>query len=106
MIGAAWPTGGTPPIAKPVAARTNAASALSTGSPSNALSAASLTRPVPLAITSTGRSVCRVLKTSDLAICATVQPIASAASFAVRVVVGISTIRPVKPRDAKASCTF
>jgi hypothetical protein len=33
FIGAGWPSGATPPMAKPVCVRTNAASALAVGSP-------------------------------------------------------------------------
>ena len=52
---------------------------------------ASSTRLTPEATTSTARPVVSARKTSDLAICATVQPIAAAASAAVRVLASNSS---------------
>jgi len=59
----------------------------------------------PLAITSTGRPVARARNTRDLAIWATAQPIAAAASAEVRVDFGNSRTEKSKPRAASASCT-
>ena len=49
-----WPTGGTPPMAKPVASRTKSASARTIGSPISAATFFSSTRFAPEATTSTG----------------------------------------------------
>src|SRR5690606_32519414 len=103
--GSAWPTGGTPPIANPVLARTNAASARSIRSPNAAATAFSLTRLAPLAITRTGRFDGTARKISDFAICPTEQPIAAAASAAVRVVSGNSTTSASWPRSRRARRT-
>src|SRR5262245_65443239 len=93
-------------MAKPVRSRTNAASALATGSPTRAASFASSTRLAPEAMTSTPRSVSVPRKTRDLAIWSTWQPRAAAASAALRVERASSRISPVKPRAASASRTF
>ena len=82
--GRACPRGGTPPIAKPVCSRTNAGSARPIGSPSKDAMRCSLTRLPPLVMTSTARPLFAARKTSDLAMCATSQPTASAACAAVR----------------------
>ena len=60
----------------------------------------------PLAITRIGRSPGRLRKISDLAICATVQPTAAAASAEVRVDASCSTTVQANPRAASASWTF
>src|SRR6266545_110345 len=101
--GAGWPSGATPPIAKPVCARTNAASALAIGSPASSPRRSSFTRFAPLATTRIGRSVRAPRKTSDLTIWPTEQPTASAASWAVRVLAGSSTTRHGKPSAINAS---
>src|SRR5438270_13009600 len=50
-IGFTWPTGATPPIAKPVFARTKSASARSSASPTTVATLASSTRWAPLVTT-------------------------------------------------------
>eukprot|EP01022_Parablepharisma_sp_SALTPOND_P017912 TRINITY_DN290_c1_g3_i4.p2 TRINITY_DN290_c1_g3~~TRINITY_DN290_c1_g3_i4.p2 ORF type:complete len:1276 (+),score=518.94 TRINITY_DN290_c1_g3_i4:24104-27931(+) len=85
-----WPTGQTPPMAQPVFSRTNLASALPSG-PTRAVTLDSSTRLPPLAITSTGASSARRRKMMDLAISATPQPTAAAASAEVRPVEGSIT---------------
>ena len=74
------PTGATPPMANPVSARTNSASALPMVSPSSVASFISSTRFAPLAIARTARSEGLARNTRDFAICATEHPIAAAAS--------------------------
>src|SRR5947209_13430085 len=83
-IGFTWPTGATPPIAKPVSARTKSASARSSVSPTRAATLASSTRWAPLVATRSARPESRSRKTSDLTIWSTRQPTARAASAAVR----------------------
>ena len=85
------PTGGTPPMAKPVASRTKSASARAIGSPTAAAAFFSSTRSTPEAMTSTARPLVPPRKISDLAISATSQPIAAAASAAVRVLASNSS---------------
>src|SRR5579859_5572612 len=85
--------------------RTNVASALPMGSPSAVAIFASSTRLTPLAITSTGFPL-RLLNTSDFAICATVQPIAAAASAEVRAVTGICLTCASEPAARNSSCTL
>ena len=75
-----WPTGATPPMAKPVAARTKSASALAMGSPTAAASLPISTRRAPEDITRIGVSLAPPRKTSELAIWPTSQPRNSAAS--------------------------
>src|SRR5581483_9728141 len=104
------PTGATPPIANPVSARTESASALPMVSPSFFASFASSTRVAPLSITRIARPPGRskeglARKTSDFAICATEQPIAAAASAEVRVEAENSLISVSTPRSAKACRT-
>ena len=65
-------------------------------SPSATAILPSFTRLTPLAITSTGLPLLD-LNTSDLAICATVQPIAAAASAAVRAVTSNCLTRASEP---------
>src|SRR5579872_2844809 len=84
--------------------RTKLASALPMGSPRAAAIFASSTRLTPLAITSTGLPL-RLLNTSDFAICATVQPIAAAASAEVRAVTGICRTAAAEPAARNSSCT-
>ena len=84
-IGDVWPTGGTPPMAKPVRSRTNSASAFASGSPTAAAARWTSTRLAPLTIRRMGSPLAFPRKTSDFAICPTSQPIAFAASSAVRV---------------------
>ena len=87
------PEGGTPPIAKPVAL----AHEVRVG-PLGARAAASSTVFAPLHSTSTG-SPSRT-NTSDLTICPTSQPIAAAASCAVRVTLRVLARRRPKASDA------
>jgi hypothetical protein len=101
--GVAWPTGGTPPIVKPVAARTNSASARPIGSPTTLSTSFSSTRLTPDATMSTERLLRTVRNMSDFAICGTVQPIADAASAAVRVLASNSRTVNASPRTA---CTL
>src|SRR5437667_1146050 len=74
------------------------------GSPSAAAILASSTRLTPLAITSTGLPLL-VLKTRDFAICATVQPMATAASAAVRAVIGSCLTWDSEPAARNSSWT-
>ena len=97
-----WPTGGTPPIAKPVLSRTKSGSARLTVSPIRAATFFSSTRLAPLATTSTGRPLSRPRNTSDFAIWSIVQPIAAAASAEVRVPSGNSRTSKAKPRASSA----
>jgi hypothetical protein len=78
------------------------ASARSIFSPSNSRTFFSSTRLTPEAMTSTVRPLAD-LKTSDLAISATVQPMAAAASCEVRVLASNSTTSKAGPRTA---CTL
>src|SRR5262245_5042348 len=97
-----WPTGATPPMAKPVLSRTKVASALAMRSPTAAATSFSSARLTPLAITSTARFEPTARKTTDFAICATVQPIAAAASAEVRVVSLNSLISGLCPTSLRA----
>src|SRR4051812_40293689 len=99
------PTGATPPMAKPVSARTNSASALPMVSPSAAASFFSSTRLAPLAITRIARPEGFARNTSDFAICATEHPIAAAASAEVRVEAANSLISACSPNTASADLT-
>lgn len=101
-----WPTGGTPPMAKPVCSRTKAAGAFSSGSLRSVATRHSLTRLAPLVTTRMGRPVFAVRNTSDLAIWPTWQPTAAAASAAVRVGVSDSTTSRSRPSARSVSCTF
>jgi hypothetical protein len=76
-----WPSGATPPIVKPVISRTQRPSARANAVPSAAAALSGSTRLAPEVTTRAGRSPAR--KIIDLAICATVQPTAAAASSAV-----------------------
>ncbi len=76
------------------------------GSPASLPIAFSSTRFAPLATTSNAFPLARPRKTIDFAICPTAQPIARAASRAVRVVSGIATTWNGAPRRASASCTL
>src|SRR2546426_1155246 len=105
-IGVAWAIGGMPPIAKPVTCRTNAAGALPSASLTCMPPRDSFTGLAPLVMTSTARSVCAVLNTSDFAICPTWQPTSLAASAAVRVGCSDSTTSEDRPRARSASWTF
>ena len=78
-------------VAKPVWARTNSASGRVIFSPASAANRFSSTRLLPEAITSSAWPLVLPAKTSDLAICPTVQPAAAAASTDVRVESGSST---------------
>src|SRR5213593_4281179 len=95
-----------PPMAKPVTCRTNAAGALPSASLTCMPTRNSFTVLAPLVMTSTARSVCAVLKTSDFAICPTWQPTSFAASAAVRVGCSDSTTSADRPRARSASWTF
>ncbi len=95
-----WPTGGTPPIAKPVASRTKSASARAIGSPIAAAAFFSSTRSTPEAMIKTARPLVAPRKISDFAICATSQPIAAAASAAVRVLASNSRTSNRSPSAA------
>ena len=101
--GPAWPRGGTPPIAKPVAARTNPASARPTSAPTASDSLAVSTRSSPLTTATTALSPAR--NTSDFAISATVQPTACAASAAVRVESGRVRISQSSESASRAAFT-
>jgi len=101
--GVRWPTGATPPIANPVTSRTQSASARASFTPSTAAAFAASTRLAPEVMTTTGRSAAR--NTIDLAICATVQPTAAAASAAVRVLAGNSMMVSGWPAAARAERT-
>src|SRR5450830_601623 len=81
--GLRWPTGDTPPMAKPVLARTKSASARPV-LPTRASTFFSSTRRSPEAITSTARLSLLRLKMMLLAIWPTATPRVSAASWAVR----------------------
>src|SRR6185503_18935803 len=96
-MGVAWPTGATPPMAKPVRSRTKSAFALPIGSPTTAARRAVSTRRAPDDMTSTAPSVRSVRNTSELAICATSQPRNAAAASAVRAAPGSSTIGEAMP---------
>jgi hypothetical protein len=97
-------SGGTPPMASPVTSRTNAASALSTGSPRSAATFRSSTRWAPLAMTSTGRPDA-ARKTSDFAIRPASQPSTRAASADVRAGTAYSMTAVATPCAASASAT-
>ena len=103
MTGVAWATGGTPPMAKPVFSRTNCPSALPSFRPVAASTLAVLTRLLPEAMISTARPLASSRKIRDLAICGTVQPMASAASAAVRVEAGSSLTAKLNPRSLRKS---
>ena len=103
--GVAWPKGGIPPIANPVAVRTKAALGRSIASPTASATWASLTRLAPETRKSNGRPLSTPLKTRDLTISPTEQPQATAASSAVRVELGIVWIVTDKPKDLAASRT-
>src|SRR6267378_2100910 len=101
----AWPKGGTPPIANPVAARAVSASAFLTGSPATPASRLSSSLFAPLTSATTGRPP--ATNTSDLTICPSSQPTACAASTAVRVPSGNSlTAMPAPEADNQASNRF
>src|SRR5947199_438835 len=105
VSGAGCARGATPPIAKPVCARTKSASARPTDSPRSAPSFASSTRLAPLVSTSSGRPLSRRRNTSDFTICATSQPTAAAASADVRAACSRTTIVVATPAAASASAT-
>src|SRR6516165_1953709 len=105
-IGRQCPTGGTPPILKPVDSRTKSGVAFSICSPINSDIWCSFTRFAPLAITSTGLPDSAALKMMDFAIWATEHPITFAASFAVLVVVGISVTSASTPTLRRYSRTL
>ena len=105
FTGLMWPTGATPPMAKPVSARTKSASARPSTSPAVAAMCFSSTRLVPLASTRIASPVSSPRKTSDLTIWETVQPMASAASCAVRVLASSSTASSARPEAASAALT-
>src|SRR5437660_10025428 len=73
-------------------------------SPSAAATLFSSTRLTPLAITRTGRPDL-LRNTSDLAICATVQPMAAAASAALRAVASNMRTAQSEPAARNCSCT-
>src|SRR5687768_5012088 len=103
--GAGWASGATPPMAKPVCARTKSASALPSGSPTTPATRASSTRLAPLAITSSGRPLVVPRNTSDFAIWSTRQPTAAAASAEVRAARSRYTIVLGTPCSASAAWT-
>src|SRR6266404_2574656 len=105
VSGAGCPSGATPPMAKPVCARTKSASARPMASPSSAPSFASSTRLAPLVSTSSGRPLSRRRNTSDFTICPTSQPTAAAASADVRAACSRTTIVVATPAAASASAT-
>src|SRR5215472_4554120 len=82
----AWPKGGTPPIEYPVASLVKLASALVTRPPARASRRPTFSRLAPLTRATTGRPP--AVNTSDFTIWATSQPMARAASPAVRVPAG------------------
>ena len=90
-------------MANPVAARTKSASARPTGSPSAAASLPVSSRLSPLMMAATARSPAR--NTSVLAISATEQPTAAAASTAVRVESGRVWIVHRSPAASSAART-
>ncbi len=92
-------------MAKPVAARVKSASALRTLSPTWAPTRFSSTRSPPLATTSTADPVSTPRNTIDLAIWSTSQPMAAAASSAVRVESVSSTTGQSSPSRASSLCT-
>ena len=91
-----WPSGGMPPIAKPVARLASSAFA--------GRASRSVTRRSPAQSTIVARP--SSTNTSDLTICPTSQPHVLAASTAVRVEVGSTCTWTSRPRAASRSCTF
>src|SRR5690606_37251344 len=94
-MGVAWATGGTPPMANPVASRTVRASARSTGAPNKAPSLSVSAWLAPDTKARTGWPP--ATNTRLLTIWATLVPMASAASWAVRVLWANSTISVSTP---------
>src|SRR2546428_641919 len=105
VSGSACATGATPPIAKPVRARTKSASARATGSATSPATLRSSTRFAPLVMTRTAPWVFSPRKTSDFAIWSTRQPIARAASAEVRAGCWRATTVWPPPAAASTSCT-
>ena len=98
LTGAGWPTGATPPIAWPVQARTDLASARATDTaPRSAATRAVSTRCAPLVITSRGDP--SALNTRLFAIAPISQPSCAAAALAVGADSGSSRIWPGTSSD-------
>src|SRR6266508_1032495 len=97
--GRPWPTGGTPPIAKPVASRTSSPRACRTFAPSSARS----TRRSPAHKHRSGPA--SSTKTSDFTIWPTSTPAAAAASAAVRVESESSRTSASRPSSPRRSWT-
>ena len=103
--GRSCPNGGTPPIAYPVAARTSSAAAIRTSATSSA--SATLSRSIrwrPLATQSTGSP--SATNTIALAISASSQPTASAASLTVRVDALSRSTRTSRPSSRARSASL
>src|SRR4051794_22756375 len=104
-IGSGWPSGATPPIVWPVAARTNSGVALVTFSaPTRAATRLVSTRWAPLVRTSRGAP--SAANTRLLAIAPTAQPSRSAAAWAVGAASESSTIAPVPPSFSRQAATI
>lgn len=103
-IGVRWPTGDTPPMAKPVCARISAASALPSGSPASAAALAASTWLPPAVTNRMAVPLVSPRKMMDLAIWSMSQPMAVAASAAVRAS-GVSRTSVSIPAASRAART-